>query len=76
MKRNYYLSILKTKSFKKKPFITIIRCFIVLILDIFKIKKKIHIKHNNIKFNFLYFPNLEKKVAGEVYLFTEKKLKI
>ena len=73
MRRNYYLSLLSSKAFKEKPFITLFKSISLLFLDIFKIKKNFNIKHDKINFNFLYLPGYKKKrgVRG-LYIYREK----
>ena len=73
MRVKYYLKLFSTKTFKEKPFITLFRSISVLFLDIFKIKKKFNIKHENINFNFLYLPGFIKKSGGRgLYIYREK----
>ena len=73
MRKNYYLNLLSSKTFKEKPFIILLRSIILLFLDIFKIKKRFSIKHEKINFSFLYLPGLKKKSGGRgLYIYREK----
>ena len=76
MSINYYLKPFSTTTFKVRPFATLFRSINLLFLDIFKIKKKINIKHEKINFNFWYVPGLKKKVGEGGFIFIEKKLRI
>ena len=73
MSKHYYLNIFSTRSFKENPFLTIYRAVYLFFIDLFKVKKRFKIKHENINFQFLYLPNLSKRSGGRgLYLYREK----
>ena len=76
MRKYYYLGILNTRSFKEKPFLTLYRGICLFFIDLFKLKLKFKIKHENINFKFWYLPSLSKRSGGGAFIYIEKKSKI
>jgi len=72
IKRNIS-KLIKSKAFISRPLITLFRLLKLLFYDIFKIRKIVNIKHNNINFKFYYNPGLKLHSGGRgLYLFREK----